>query len=112
MDTTTLQIASSIMIGLGALGSAVGIGVLGARVLEGLTRQPTMLPALRTQFLILLGVVDTLPIVSVAMGLYVMFALAGDGAPAPGRWRAPSLRLSRPSALGARRRWPRPAAAP
>ena len=76
MTATDLYLTSGVMIGLGALGSAIGIGVLGARVLEGFARQPTMLPALRTQFFILLGVLDTLPIVSVAMGLYVLFALA------------------------------------
>jgi F-type H+-transporting ATPase subunit c len=35
--------------GLGALGAAVGIGILGARFLEGAARQPELIPMLRTQ---------------------------------------------------------------
>ena len=33
-------LAAGIMIGLGALGAGVGIGILGSKFLEGLARQP------------------------------------------------------------------------
>ena len=36
----TLFVAGAILMGLGALGAAVGIGILGARFLEGAARQP------------------------------------------------------------------------
>jgi F0F1-type ATP synthase membrane subunit c/vacuolar-type H+-ATPase subunit K len=35
-----LYIAGALMMGLGALGAAVGIGILGGRFLEGAARQP------------------------------------------------------------------------
>jgi F-type H+-transporting ATPase subunit c len=63
------------MLGLGALGAAVGIGVLGGRFLEGAARQPELIPMLRTQFFIVMGLTDALPVISIAMGLYLMFAV-------------------------------------
>ena len=63
--------------GLGALGAAVGIGVLGGRFLEGAARQPELIPMLRTQFFIVMGLVDAIPIIGVAIALYIMFAVVG-----------------------------------
>ena len=77
METALLYIAGGVMLGLGALGAAVGIGVLGARFIEGIARQPEMLPMLRTQFFIVIGLLDALPIISIAIGLYVLFAVVG-----------------------------------
>ena len=77
MEQALLYIAGGIMLGLGALGAAVGIGVLGARFIEGIARQPEMLPMVRTQFFIVMGLVDALPIISIAIGLYVLFAVVG-----------------------------------
>jgi F-type H+-transporting ATPase subunit c len=65
------------MLGLGALGAAIGIGVLGGRFLEGVARQPELIPTLRTQFFIVMGLVDALPVIAIAIGLYVLFAVVG-----------------------------------
>ena len=56
------------------LGAGVGIGILGGRFLEGAARQPELVPLLRTQFFIVVGLVDALPVIAIAMGLYLMFA--------------------------------------
>ena len=77
MATAVLYMAGGIMLGLGAVGAAIGIGVLGARFLEGIARQPEMLGMLRTQFFIVMGLVDALPIIAIAIGLYVLFAVVG-----------------------------------
>ena len=69
-----LYIAAGLMLGLGALGAAIGIGVLGGRFLEGAARKPELIPMLRTQFFIVMGLTDALPVISIAMGLYLMFA--------------------------------------
>ncbi len=76
-EIALLYIAASIMLGVGATGAAIGIAVLGARFLEGIARQPEMLGMLRTQFFIVIGLVDALPIIAIAMGLYVLFAVVG-----------------------------------
>jgi len=73
MATALLYIAAGLMLGLGAAGAAVGIGVLGGRFLEGAARQPELIPMLRTQFFIVMGLTDALPIIAIAMGLFVLF---------------------------------------
>jgi len=67
--------AASFMLGLGAIGAAIGIGILGGRFLEGAARQPELIPVLRIQFFIVMGLTDALPVISIAMGLYLMFAV-------------------------------------
>ena len=76
MESTLLYIAAALMMGLGALGAAVGIGVLGGRFLEGAARQPELIPLLRTQFFIMMGLVDAIPMIAVGLAMYVMFAVA------------------------------------
>jgi F-type H+-transporting ATPase subunit c len=71
-----LYIAGGLMMGLGAVGAAVGVGVLGGKFLEGVARQPELLPMLRTQLFIVLGLVDAVPMIAVGIGLYVIFAVA------------------------------------
>ena len=77
MSQALMFIAGAIMMGLGALGASVGIGILGGRFLEGAARQPELIPMLRTQFFIVMGLVDAIPMIAVGLGLYVMFAVAG-----------------------------------
>ena len=76
-----LFIAGALMMGLGALGAAIGIGVLGGRFLEGAARQPELIPLLRTQFFIMMGLTDAVPMIAVGIAFYVIFAVApGAGA--------------------------------
>ena len=76
MESALLYIAGALMMGLGALGAAVGIGVLGGRFLEGAARQPELIPILRTQFFIIIGLLDAVPMIAVGLAMYVMFAVA------------------------------------
>ena len=76
MEITGLAIiAAGFMMGLGAIGAAIGVGVLGGKYLEGVARQPELLPMLRTQFFIMMGLVDAVPMIAVGVGLYALFAL-------------------------------------
>ena len=75
METALLYVAGAVLLGLAGVG--VGVGVLGARFLEGIARQPELLPMLRTQFFIVMGLVDAIPIIGVAIALYIMFAVVG-----------------------------------
>lgn len=72
-----LFIAAGIMMGLAAIGGAIGIGILGGKFLEGAARQPELMPMLRTQFFIVMGLVDAIPMISVGISLYIIFAVAG-----------------------------------
>ena len=71
-----LVIAGAILMGLGALGAAIGIGSLGGKFLEGAARQPELIPLLRTQFFIVMGLVDAVPMIAVGIAFYILFAVA------------------------------------
>ena len=74
MEQSLLFVAAAIIIGLGAVGAAIGVGVLGGKYLEGAARQPELIPLLRTQLFIEMGLVDAVPMIGVGLGLYIMFA--------------------------------------
>jgi F-type H+-transporting ATPase subunit c len=76
MESALLYIAGALMMGLGALGAAIGIGILGGRFLEGAARQPELIPTLRTQFFIMMGLTDAVPMIAVGVAFYVIFAVA------------------------------------
>jgi F-type H+-transporting ATPase subunit c len=69
-----VAIAAAIIIGLGALGTAIGFGILGGRFIEGSARQPEMIPQLRNFMFLVAGLLDAIAIIGVAMGLYFIFA--------------------------------------
>lgn len=71
-----LILASGILMGLAAVGAAIGVGILGSKFLEGGARQPELIPMLRTQFFVVMGLVDAVPMIGVGLGMYVMFVLA------------------------------------
>jgi F-type H+-transporting ATPase subunit c len=67
-------IAASILIGLGALGTAIGFALLGGKFLEGSSRQPELTPMLQTKMFIVAGLLDAVPIIGVAIALLLIFA--------------------------------------
>lgn len=71
-----LYIAVAIMVGLASIGAAIGIGILGSKFLEGVARQPDLVPLLRTQFFVVMGLVDAIPMIAVGLGLYMLFAVS------------------------------------
>ena len=68
-------LAGGVLMGLGALGAAIGIGNLGGKYMEGIARQPELIPMLRTQMFIVLGLVDAGPMIAVGIAFYMIFAL-------------------------------------
>ncbi|MEE4283331.1 MAG: F0F1 ATP synthase subunit C [bacterium] len=71
-----LYLAGALLMGLGAVGAAVGMGLLGGKFLEAVARQPELLPMLRTQLFIVVGLIDAIPMIAVGISLYVIFAVA------------------------------------
>ena len=67
-------IAASILIGMGALGTAIGFGLLGGRFLEGAARQPEMANMLQVKFFIVAGLLDAVPMIGVGIALFFVFA--------------------------------------
>ena len=67
-------IAVSLLIGLGALGTAVGFALLGGKFLEGSARQPELMGQLQTKMFIVAGLLDAVPMIGVAIALLLLFA--------------------------------------
>ena len=67
-------IAASILIGMGALGTAIGFGLLGGRFLEGAARQPEMAPMLQIKLFIVAGLLDAVTMIGVGIALFFVFA--------------------------------------
>ena len=56
-------IAVALLIGLGALGTAIGFGLLGGKFLEGAARQPEMVPMLQVKMFIVAGLLDAVTMI-------------------------------------------------
>ena len=67
-------LAGALMLGMAAIGAALGVGNLGNSYLQAIARQPELLPALRTQMFIVLGLIDAIPMMAVGIGMYIIFA--------------------------------------
>lgn len=67
-------LAVSLLIGLGALGVGIGMGLLGGRFLEGAARQPELAPMLRTQMFLVVALLDAIAMIGVGIGLFFAFA--------------------------------------
>ncbi|MDP5328168.1 MAG: F0F1 ATP synthase subunit C [Litorivicinaceae bacterium] len=67
-------IGVAIIIGLGALGTAIGFAILGGKFLEGAARQPEMVPMLQTKMFIVAGLLDAVTMIGVGLALFFTFA--------------------------------------
>ncbi|MFT5789997.1 MAG: F-type H+-transporting ATPase subunit c [Shewanella sp.] len=67
-------IAVAIMIGLAALGTAIGFAILGGKFLEASARQPELAPVLQTKMFIVAGLLDAISMIAVGVALFFVFA--------------------------------------
>jgi F-type H+-transporting ATPase subunit c len=67
-------ISVALLIGFGALGVGVGMGLLGGRFLEGAARQPELAPMLRTQMFLVVALLDAVAMIGVGIALFFAFA--------------------------------------
>ena len=65
-----LPLAVGHLIGLGAIGSCVGIGIMGSKFLEGAARQPELMDKLQTKMFLLAGLIDGAFIIATGIGLW------------------------------------------
>lgn len=68
MEQGLVFLAAALMIGLGALGTAIGFGLLGGRLLEGTARQPELGPMLQGKMFLIAGLLDAVPMIGVGLG--------------------------------------------
>ncbi len=67
-------IGIGLMIGVGAAGACIGIGIMSSKFLEAAARQPELTNSLQVKVFLLLGLIDASFIIGV--GLAMMFAFA------------------------------------
>ncbi len=67
-------IAVAILIGLGALGTAIGFALLGGKFLEGAARQPEMVSMLQGRMFLIAGLLDAVPMIGVGVAFMIMYA--------------------------------------
>jgi F-type H+-transporting ATPase subunit c len=63
-----------IIIGLGAIGACVGIGIMGSKFLESAARQPELVPMLQGRMFLLAGLIDAAFLIGVAIAMFFAFA--------------------------------------
>ncbi len=67
-------LAVALLIGLGALGVGIGMGLLGGRFLEGAARQPELAPMLQTKMFLVVALLDAVAMIGVGIALFFAFA--------------------------------------
>lgn len=67
-------LAVAVALGLAALGTALGFGLMGGKFLESTARQPEMAPMLQTKMFILAGLIDAVAMITVAVAFIILFS--------------------------------------
>ena len=63
-----------LVLGMGALGTAIGFGILGGKMLEGSARQPELAPMLQGKMFLVAGLIDAVTMIGLAIGMWFTFA--------------------------------------
>ncbi len=71
-NMTMLSVA--ILIGAGAIGTALGFAILGGKFLEGAARQPEIIPQLQVKMFIIAGLLDAVSMIGIGVALFFTFA--------------------------------------
>jgi F-type H+-transporting ATPase subunit a len=65
-----VALAAGLIIGLGAFGACVGIGIMGSKYLESAARQPELMGELQTKMFLLVGLIDASFIIGTGVALW------------------------------------------
>jgi F-type H+-transporting ATPase subunit c len=68
-----VALATGLIIGLGAIGACIGIGIMGGKYIEAAARQPELMNTLQTKMFLLAGLIAAFLI---GVGIAMMFAFA------------------------------------
>jgi F-type H+-transporting ATPase subunit c len=65
-----VAVACGLIIGLGAAGACIGVGIMSGKFIESSARQPELMNALQTKVFLLLGLIDASFIIGVGIALW------------------------------------------
>jgi F-type H+-transporting ATPase subunit c len=69
-----MALGIGVIIGLGALGACIGIGIMGSKFLEAAARQPELIPQLQKFMFLLAGLIDAAFLIGVGIAMFFGFA--------------------------------------
>ena len=69
-DVAFVAIACGLIIGLGAIGACIGVGIMAGKYIEASARQPELMNVLQTKVFLLLGLIDASFIIGVGLALW------------------------------------------
>ncbi|MBI1888998.1 MAG: ATP synthase F0 subunit C [Candidatus Spechtbacteria bacterium] len=67
------NLAAAIAIGAGALGPGLGIGILAAKAMEGIARNPEAAPKIQTAMILAIAFAEAVAIYALVVALMVKF---------------------------------------
>jgi F-type H+-transporting ATPase subunit c len=70
-----LEIAMALSIGLGAIGAGIGMGLVGAKAMEALGRNPAAGNEIRTLMILAMGLIEALGIFALLVAIIIGFVL-------------------------------------
>jgi len=69
-NVALVALACGLIIGLGAVGACIGIGIMGGKYIEASARQPELMNALQTKMFLLAGLIDAAFIIGTGIALW------------------------------------------
>lgn len=70
--TSIIAIGAGIAIGLAALGIGIGQGMVGAKAMEGIAKQPEALGIIRTSMIIAMAIMETIGVLSFVIAIMLV----------------------------------------
>lgn len=67
-------LGASLAIGLAAMGAALGDGIVTAKAIEGMARQPEAKNTILVNMLISVGLIESIPIIAAVIAIVLVFA--------------------------------------
>ena len=69
-----MALGIGLIIGLGAIGACIGIGVMGGKYIEASARQPELMDRLQVKMFLLAGLIDANFLIGVGIAMMFVFA--------------------------------------
>jgi F-type H+-transporting ATPase subunit c len=73
MELDLTNLAAALAIGLGALGPGLGIGILAAKAMEGIARNPEAAPKIQTAMILAIAFAEAVAIYALVVALMIKF---------------------------------------
>lgn len=76
MENGLLALAAALAIGLGTIGTGIGMGLTGARTVEAMARQPEQAGPIRTMMILIFALIESLAIYALLISIILVTKVA------------------------------------